>query len=216
MKKELYLYHREKKVKTLGPGERYVLWVQGCIHNCPNCIAPETHSIDTGGYFININEILEEIREDKAIQGVTVSGGEPFLQAENLIFLLKEIKKIRLNIICYTGFLYEDILKDKISYGKELLKYIDVLIDGKYIDELNNDNYLRGSENQRIIHLSNVFKKHKDKMNELKNRNIEVRILDNTTIFITGIPPKALNKDWGSVRKKIYGSEEYKNERKKK
>mgnify|MGYP000552996728 CR=1 FL=1 len=60
-KDRIYLYHRISSTKTLGPGERYVLWLQGCIHNCKGCVAPETHSLDSGGYWIEIDEIIEEM-----------------------------------------------------------------------------------------------------------------------------------------------------------
>lgn len=205
MKNEsIYLHHREMGIKTLGPGERYVLWVQGCTHNCKGCIAPETHSLTTGGYWFEIKKILEEISCKNNLRGITISGGEPFLQAEKLIILLKKLKKKKLDVICYTGFLYEDILKNKIPFGKELLKYIDILIDGKYNEELNTGSYLRGSDNQRILHLKNTYKKYEKKMNGLKNRNVEIKIIDEKTLFIAGIPPLKLNEDWNEISKKIY------------
>lgn len=200
----IYLHHREKNIKTLGPGDRYVIWVQGCTHNCEGCIAPESHSLDSNGYWIEISEILKEIRANKKLRGVTISGGEPFLQARALLPLLKELQREKLDIICYTGFRYEDILNDKIPFGKNLLEYIDILIDGKYIEELNNESYLRGSDNQRIIHLKNTYKNYEKKMKELKNRNIEIKIIDNKTLFIAGIPPKKMEKDWEKIREKLY------------
>ncbi len=202
--KKLYLHHRENYIKTLGPGERYVIWVQGCVHNCKGCIAPETHSLNENGYWIEIDNILREINQSKNLRGITISGGEPFLQAEALIYLLKKLKNKNLDIICYTGFLYEEILKGKVPFGKELLNYIDILIDGKYIEDLNKENYLRGSENQRIIHLKNTYKKNEEQILKLKNRNIEIKIIDETTFFIAGIPPKKMEKDWEKIREKIY------------
>lgn len=201
---KLYLFHRENNVKTLGPGIRYTIWVQGCPHNCKGCIVPESHSLNSGGYWITVDEILNEIDKLLGITGITISGGEPFLQTEALISLLKEVRKRELDVICYTGYLYEDILYEKVKNGKEILKYIDILIDGKYEEELNNDNYLRGSENQRIIHLKETYKKHEVKMNELKNRNIEIKVINNKEIFIAGIPSKKMQKDWNKIRKKIY------------
>lgn len=202
--KKLYLHHRENYIKTLGPGERYVIWVQGCVHNCKGCIAPETHSLNENGYWIEIDNLLREINQSKNLRGITISGGEPLLQAEALIYLLKKLKNKNLDIICYTGFLYEEILKGKVPFGKELLNYIDILIDGKYIEDLNKENYLRGSENQRIIHLKNTYKKNEEQILKLKNRNIEIKIIDETTLFIAGIPPKKMEKDWEKIREKIY------------
>lgn len=202
--KKLYLHHRENHIKTLGPGERYVIWVQGCTHNCKGCIAPETHPLNENGYWMELDNIVKEINKSKNIRGITISGGEPFLQAENLFYLLKKIKNKNLDIICYTGFLYEEILEEKIPFGKELLNYIDILIDGKYVEGLNNENYLRGSENQRIIHLKNTYKKNESQMLNLKNRNVEIKIVDKKTIFIAGIPPKTMEKNWEKIKEKIY------------
>ncbi|MBM6875912.1 4Fe-4S single cluster domain-containing protein [Fusobacterium mortiferum] len=200
----IYLHHREENIKTLGPGDRYAIWVQGCTHNCKGCIAPESHSLDSNGYWIEVSKILKEIRSNKKLRGITISGGEPFLQAKSLLSLLKELQKEKLDVICYTGFQYEDILNDKIPFGKKMLDYIDILIDGKYVEELNNESYLRGSDNQRIIHLKNTYKVYEGKMNELKNRNVEIKIIDNKTLFIAGIPPKKMEKDWKKIREKIY------------
>lgn len=202
--KKLYLHHRENYIKTLGPGERYVIWVQGCVHNCKGCIAPETHSLNKNGYWIETDNLLREIDQSKNLRGITISGGEPFLQAESLIYFLKKLKNKNLDIICYTGFLYEEILKEKVPFGKELLNYIDILIDGKYVENLNKENYLRGSENQRIIHLKNTYKKNEEQMIKLKNRNIEIKVLNERTFFIAGIPPKSMEKDWEKIKEKLY------------
>lgn len=206
MNNKIYLYHREKKVKTLGPGERYAIWTQGCPHNCEGCIAPESHSIDCGGEWIEIDTILSEIDENNLIQGVTISGGDPFIQKKPLLNLVKEIAKRGLNIICYTGFTYEELKKNK--EAQEILKYIDILIDGKYEKNRNSGSYLRGSDNQRIIHLKNTFKKYEKMMLNTKNRNVEIKFLDESSIFIVGLPPVNLNENWDKVRKNIYKERE--------
>lgn len=131
-----------------GEGLRYVIFVQGCPHHCKGCFNPETWKIGTGKT-ISISEILNEIKENPLIDGVTFSGGEPMLQSDTLAELAKEIKKLGLTIWCYTGFTYEDIKESK----KEFLQYVDVLVDGKFIQELKCFEQYKGSTNQRIIKL---------------------------------------------------------------
>ena len=202
---ELYLYHREKLVKTLGPGNRYVLWVQGCPHNCKGCIVAESHSSNEGGEYIDVKSILKEIAEERnLLTGVTISGGEPFMQSKALKLLLKGIVERGLDVICYTGFLYEELKDSNNKDIQEMLRYIDILIDGKYIEELNTGSYLRGSDNQRIIHLKNTYKKYEKLMNSMKNRNVEFKVKDNKTIFIAGIPPLNLNEQLDGIMQKLY------------
>lgn len=131
-----------------GEGLRYVIFVQGCPHHCKGCHNPQTWSTRSG-LFVDINTIIDDIKSNPLLDGVTFSGGEPMLQSEVLTELAKEIKKLGLNIWCYTGFKYEDIKESK----KEFLKYIDVLVDGKFIEELKCLGEYYGSSNQRIIRL---------------------------------------------------------------
>lgn len=136
-----------------GPGIRLVVFTQGCIHNCQGCHNPETHDMRKGKT-MEIEEIIKEIRSNPLLDGVSLSGGEPFLQAEALTVLAREVKSLGLDIITYTGYRFEEILKymDKRPGWRELLELTDVLIDGKFI--LAKKNLMlsfRGSENQRII-----------------------------------------------------------------
>lgn len=202
MKSKIYLYHKESGVKTLGPGERYVIWTQGCIHNCEGCIAKESHSQDTGGEWFLISNLLQEIDKQKKLRGITISGGEPFLQKKSLLKFVMEVSKRNLDIICYTGFLYEELINSKES--REILKYIDILIDGKYDFKKNTGSYLRGSDNQRIIHLKKTYKEYEQSMLQMKNRNIEIKVINGNTIFLAGIPPINLNENWNQIREKIY------------
>lgn len=136
-----------------GPGMRRVIFSQGCTHNCKGCFNPDTHDFN-GGELRDMNEIIEDIRNTPFLKGVTFSGGDPLDQAREFAYLGKEIKKLGLNIWCYTGYKFEDILKnkEKLDGLEELLRYIDVLVDGKF-EEKNKVEGLRyrGSSNQRII-----------------------------------------------------------------
>ncbi|PIM78739.1 4Fe-4S single cluster domain-containing protein [Fusobacterium pseudoperiodonticum] len=191
---KLYLYHRASGIKTLGPGLRYAIWTQGCIHNCKNCIAPDTHPLDKNGYWLGIEELYLEIEENmkkENIRGITISGGEPFLQAKPLVELIKRLKeRTQLDIICFTGFEYSYLKNKKDKSIEYILANIDILIDGKYIEEKNENNYLRGSSNQNMIFLSERYREYENDMKNLKNRNIEIMWINDREIFIAGIPYK--------------------------
>lgn len=134
-----------------GPGYRFVLFTQGCSHNCKGCHNPQTHSFD-GGYLTTINELIKKIKRNPLLDGVTLSGGEPFEQAAALSILAKEIKDIGLSVITYTGYTYEEIINSNNQSWLELLKNTDLLIDGEYIESLHTwEMPFRGSSNQRII-----------------------------------------------------------------
>lgn len=135
-----------------GPGFRYVIFTQGCPHHCKGCHNPDTHDFN-GGTLVNINEIAMDINKNPLLKGVTLSGGDPFMQAKVLSNLLKKID-IRLSVITYTGFEYEYLIKnasDKNGY-LDLLEMTDVLIDSKFEESLKTDELpYRGSSNQRAI-----------------------------------------------------------------
>ena len=136
-----------------GPGIRLVVFSQGCKHNCKGCHNPQTHSFENG-QMINIEDILEMIKKNPLLDGVTFSGGDPFEQAESFAELGKEVKKLGLNIITYTGYTYEEIIEsvDKKKGWKDLLHVTDMLIDGPFqIDKRSLELKFRGSSNQRII-----------------------------------------------------------------
>lgn len=134
-----------------GPGIRFVVFVQGCRHNCKGCHNPETHSYE-GGTPITQEEILEQIKENPLLDGVTFSGGEPFDQAKELAELGEKIKDMGLHLITYTGYLYEKILISENKDWLRLLHTTDILIDGPFkITERTLEKRFRGSLNQRII-----------------------------------------------------------------
>lgn len=140
---------------TDGEGLRFVIFVQGCMHHCPGCHNPQTHAMD-GGYCVKISALASRILENPLLDGVTFSGGEPFLQAEALAALGTMLKEHGLNIVTYTGYTYEALQKMEETHPDihALLHVTDVLIDGPYIQQ-QKDLALayRGSKNQRIIRL---------------------------------------------------------------
>ena len=143
-----------------GPGLRYVIFTQGCPHQCPNCQNPETWDKDAGKEF-SVRQVIRLLKQQKKIkQGVTFSGGEPFLQAVELAEVAQAAHQIGWDIVTYTGFTYEQLIESKDDGVKALLSASDILIDGKYINELRSIELpFRGSSNQRIIDLTKTREK---------------------------------------------------------
>lgn len=142
-----------------GPGMRKVLFAQGCEHNCKGCFNPETHSL-TGGEEISVDFLIEKLLADYMIDGVTFSGGDPILQAEAFATIAKAVNK-ELSVWCYTGYTIEQLmmLSETNIAIKDLLDNIDVLVDGRFIEELqSNDCNFRGSSNQRLIDVRESLK----------------------------------------------------------
>mgnify|MGYP003204111842 FL=1 len=132
-----------------GSGIRTVIWFQGCLHNCKGCQNPETHDMN-GGMIVDIDEIKMKLKNLKYQSGITLSGGDPFFQPEAALEIAKFAKSIGLNVWAYTGFTYEALLSDKSRL--DLLKYVDVLVDGKFMmDKKSLNCKFRGSTNQRLI-----------------------------------------------------------------
>lgn len=133
-----------------GVGVRTVIFIQGCKHNCYKCQNPDTHKIGKGTQ-VTVQYLLNIIDNDILSKGVTLSGGCPMCYpTDEIIELAKEIKKRKKNLWIYCGEKLEELKGKQL----ELLKYTDVLVDGKYIDKLKNlELPFRGSNNQKIIKL---------------------------------------------------------------
>ncbi|MCL2138502.1 MAG: anaerobic ribonucleoside-triphosphate reductase activating protein [Treponema sp.] len=138
-----------------GPGLRIVLFAQGCHHQCPYCQNPETWDCNSGEEY-SVKQVIRKIKKNcKNKRGITFSGGEPFLQAEELAEIAYTAHQMNLDIVTYTGFTYEQLLINTDSSIQDLLKKSDILIDGKYMHELRNIGLrFRGSSNQRVIDIA--------------------------------------------------------------
>ena len=167
--------------KVNGPGNRFVLWTQGCSKGCKNCFNPETWSTDLYKE-LSPTQIFELIKNFE-VEGVTISGGDPLEQEDDLLellFLLKEIKLPK-GIILFTGFSRNEIRENPIR--EECLSYIDVLIDGRYEEELKTDSSLRGSSNQEFYFFSDKISREE----LFFDQEIELS-LENDKIVMTGFP----------------------------
>lgn len=137
-----------------GPGLRITLFVQGCDHHCPGCHNPQLQGI--GGYLITPEDLAREITKGCPDPiNLTLSGGEPMLQADGLTQLIRRLKEINanINVWCYTGFTWEEIQKN-LSMRTLAKMHCDVVVDGKFIQQLRNPRLkFKGSSNQRIINI---------------------------------------------------------------
>lgn len=138
-----------------GEGIRNTLFISGCLHHCHGCHNPQTWDFNYGYEFTKEkqSEFIKKCKDNPLLDGITISGGDPIYSSKELIPFLKEYKKENPThtIWLYTGFKYEDIKDNKI------LKLIDVLVDGEYIEALRDITLaFRGSSNQRIIKLSEI------------------------------------------------------------
>ena len=134
-----------------GEGIRYTVFTQGCPHHCKGCHNPATHSYNDG-YLISVNEILQSIRANPILSGITISGGEPVVQPNACTLLAKGVHELGKTVWLYTGFTYEEL--QNYPKTRKLLENVDVLVDGKYVEELRDLTLkFRGSSNQRIIDL---------------------------------------------------------------
>lgn len=165
-----------------GPGCRLCIWVQGCSHACDGCFATELWDYN-GGYDISIDKIIDKINLVKDdIEGVTFLGGEPFDKSDELLEIAKYAKSIDKNIIAFSGYTIEELTSES---QKNLLKYVDVLLDGEFKKELlDYSRPLVGSSNQRFIFLTDKISK--DRMFGYKNR-FEIRTNDKGKITFNGM-----------------------------
>lgn len=173
---------------VLGPGCRYVVWTQGCKKSCKGCITPESRELNAG-VEIDVTDLAADIILNPYINGITISGGEPFLQAESLAIMLDRVLVDRpeLTTIIYTGYQYEELLVD--YHARHLISLCDLIIDGEYIEKENDGVGIRGSANQRFIRRTNRLDDYLQSMSTgLRHQQLVAK--DNTSFTKIGIPQK--------------------------
>lgn len=143
-------------VQVLGPGNRIGIWLCGCNRACKGCSNPELwikrdeFEIDVA----NVASLIRKVAESHIVDGFTISGGEPFQQADELLLLLSYLTPISTDILIYTGYRLEELRELNSESVNGILDSAAVVVDGAYIEDLNDNSVLRGSSNQQIYILN--------------------------------------------------------------
>ncbi len=179
------------RVTSHGPGLRAVVWVQGCPFHCAGCLAPEWQEQRTAD-LVSIENLALRILAQPDITGLTLSGGEPMLQAAALASLVERVHRQRpgLDVVCFTGYQWKELVA-RSAFGdtgiERLLGQVDVLIDGPYIAAQNNGRGLRGSTNQVVYRLT---EREQRLAYDFENapRQAEIYVSDGQYL-LSGVPP---------------------------
>jgi len=173
-----------------GPGKRFALWVQGCQRHCPGCCNPQFFD------FISKNvvdasfvcELIKKSHTENGIEGITLLGGEPVLQAKGLSEVAMFCREMKLSVMTFTGYTLTDLLAEHIPYVDELLQYTDILVDGHF--DKDNPETVRnwvGSTNQSFHFLTDRYKSGIE-YDERFSHGFELRIKTDGTLTSNGFP----------------------------
>jgi len=172
-----------------GPGARAVVWTQGCDLDCPGCGNPQTHS-HSPRILVDPGELADYILSLPHIEGLTVSGGEPFEQAAAVGRLCRMVRKEGLSVMVFTGWTYADIFRSHNPAVRNLLRQIDLLVDGPFVRRLADKDLLwRGSSNQQIRLLTNRYGP--DVLRTNRQPRVEGQLMSGATLHITGFPDES-------------------------
>ena len=201
MSERIEISHYVLETKVLGPYTRSAMWVHGCCFNCKGCIAEEMNKAELD--IVTVDDLVDTFANVESCEGITISGGEPFLQAGALSKMIKGIKARRdYGVIVYSGFTLEELERKNDTDISDFLGQIDILIDGRYLESMNDGVPFRGSSNQRIILLTeryaDVFDEYYLKQ---KKRDIEIRIEEHK-VYMVGVPSEYGLKTWKDLKKR--------------
>ncbi len=167
-----------------GPGRRAVVWVQGCLRACPGCFNPESWSMEPN-QMVSVNDLVEQILRDPLNEGVTFSGGEPFLQAIALAEVAARVKAKGLTVMSFSGFTLEQLQGQTAPPGSDaLLAQLDILVDGPYVESLGTHSPTSpvSSSNQRVRILNPDLQTEIDWASD----QIEVHVMKDGSRIVTG------------------------------
>lgn len=178
-------------VVTLGYGKRIGIWVRGCSRGCPGCISPELQAYE--GNALEVDQIIKLFPKDCNADGLTISGGEPFDQVDGVAELIYWfIHNVSEDVLIFTGYTEEELRKRNNEATKYILEHIAVLIDGPYLETMNDGKGLRGSVNQHII----VYKFPERYMNSVQQKRQVQFVGKEDSLLQIGIPPLSeINQD---------------------
>ncbi|MBL8636210.1 MAG: radical SAM protein [Myxococcales bacterium] len=168
-----------------GPGERFVMWVQGCPLACPGCWNPDTWSFHRQS-LRDTEDLVAEILTIQGIEGVTFTGGEPFMQARSLAEVGRAVRKAGLSVFIFTGYYLHELGSDA---ARELLAVTDVLVSGRYVESARQHGVSwRSSSNQAVHFLTDRYA-HTDME---RSSEAEIRINADGQVTLTGFPEEEL------------------------
>ncbi|MBH0775967.1 4Fe-4S single cluster domain-containing protein [Nocardia bovistercoris] len=174
--------------RTLGPGTRFAIWVQGCPLTCAGCVSPQWLPFD-GGERRTVAELAAEILATDT-NGLTLSGGEPFAQAAGLAALVRTVRRERdLSVMCFTGFTLPRLRRLDDAGVAALLGEVDLLVDGPYVASKHGDLRWRGSSNQRIHQLTTRHAADLDGPDH--SAGLQIEVLPDGTVHWLGVPAVA-------------------------
>lgn len=181
-------------VQALGPGKRIAIWVQGCTRRCPGCANPELWDLD-GVDDMPLDYVVAMVRSalrSYQLNGLTLTGGEPFLQAIEIVQLIDAVSDLCDDILVFSGYTYNELLNSNDPAVSAMLNAISVIVDGPYQREMNLSEKLRGSSNQNIIILSSKSKEKYEKYLSSGEKIFENFVASNGVISV-GIHPPDFN-----------------------
>lgn len=192
--------HVEDSTDLLGPYNRFVIWVHGCCFDCKGCLAENTKA---GTYEEIETEVLAKQIVESSCEGITISGGEPFLQSVALLGMIRKIKEHRdIGVVVYSGFTLDELKQDEEM--SLLLPEVDILIDGRYIKELDDNRAYVGSSNQIIHYLSPRYTNIGKDYYSASKRRAEIKLTETQAILI-GVPSHNVLKTWQDIKEKSGG-----------
>lgn len=200
---KLNLYALAWPVTALGPGRRVALWVAGCRKNCPGCISPEIKPVDAGKP-LDIDLLRQRLLAvDLPLSGLSISGGEPVDQADGLALLLERLALDRpeWNVILYTGY----ILAEVIRRAPRLAGWVDVLIDGPYLENSPSSHPLLGSGNQEIHFLTEKGRSMKQAIDTFSPASLDLALGPKGQSMLVGVSSPERRR---AVRRGLVGGEE--------
>ncbi|TCO48021.1 4Fe-4S single cluster domain-containing protein [Actinocrispum wychmicini] len=172
--------------RVLGPGTRYVLWVQGCPLSCAGCVSPQWIPFG-GGRRVAVDDLAATIAATAA-DGLTLSGGEPFAQAGALARLVSRIRAVRdLSVMCFTGYSLDHLASRGGPAAVALLSLVDILVDGPYLARRHADLRWRGSANQRVHQLTDRHAG--DLVGPDVGAGLQIEVAVDGTVQWLGVPP---------------------------
>lgn len=197
MKQNLTVARFQEQTTVLGPGIRAVIWFHGCSFDCPGCIAAEMNK-SKAYESLSPSELAERVVSCPNIEGVTLSGGDPFDQPLTLLndFLqLLRTDARDLSVMCYTGRTLHQLTRTNDDVIKAVLAQCDILVDGLYIENLNDGSKWRGSANQVVHFLTPRYTYYKSVVDTEAGNQIEMVLDPQMKLAVTGIPPKGFQKE---------------------